>query len=294
MFGFFFKKNFYEGWDNVLFLCIPNLIMDAFGALTLGVFYFSAKLNASLVLSTPLCVVIWVFAVLVLFVVAGVVYTSWGESAVKIARYESSTVKDFFCSIPKSFADGALYGLFLAVVSFATAVGLSYYFKLTPKQLPNGAWYIGTIEGARVAFVDLAAGSVFTWMALTVFQALFLYPAVRSALEPKGFFDAIKKCFVILLDNLGASVSLAVHNIFLSALSIVMAGLVPGFGGLGLARANFVVLISKKYDFIKQWNAEHQTQPLPKRLPWADILQDDIRTTGNRTLKTFFFPWKDK
>lgn len=294
MFSFFFKKNFYEGWDNVLFLCIPNLIMDAFGALTLGIFAFSAKLNAAESLSTPLCIAVWAVAVILLFVVAGVVYTAWGESACKIANYESTGVKDFFRSLPRAFFDGTLYGLFLLLISFATVVGLSYYFKLTPKQFPNGTWYIGPTEGSKVAFVDLAAGSVFAWMALTVFQALFFYPAVRASTQPKSFFDAIKKCFVILLDNLGSSASLAVHNIFLSVLSIVMAGLLPGFGGLGLARANYIVLICKKYDFIKQWNTEHKTQPLPKKLPWADILQEDIRTTGNRTLKTFFFPWKDK
>ena len=33
MLKLFFRKNFYEGWDNLAFFLVPNLIMDAVVAL---------------------------------------------------------------------------------------------------------------------------------------------------------------------------------------------------------------------------------------------------------------------
>lgn len=284
MFNFFFKKNFYDGWDNVLLETVPNILFDIFLFLAGFSFFLSAKLNMASKISNFQCLAIWTGVALVLFVVGSIIVLSWALSAREIASYEAPQLRDFFARLPSVVCDGVLYGLLLFFTTVVTIIGLCYYFRLIPKRSSGGLWYIGVQEGEQLPFIGLVAGSVFLWVVLTIYQMLFLYPAVRAVI-PCSFNKAIKKCFVIFLDNLFACIGLAIHNLFLFALSLVMLGLLPGIGGLGLARVNFVRLIIKKYD----WDGNKNT----KKLPWADILQDDIAATGNRTLKTFFFPWKD-
>lgn len=290
MFGFFFKKNFYDGWDNVLLITVPNLILDLFlflGGLTL---FLAAKLNLSKAISSQSCLIIWGAVILLLFIIGAILTLDWALTAREIAAYEAPELKDFFIRLPSCLLDGVLYGVILFILTLITVTGVCYYFKLTPKTAPNGLWYIGPQVGATLPFVGLAAGSVFVWVAISIYQSLSFFPAVRACLN-NGFRKSIKKCFIIFLDNLGGSCALAVHNLFLFLLSIVMLGLLPGLGGLGLARVNFTRLVIKKYDYITKLQEEKKSSP--KRLPWDEILKDDIESTGHRTLKTFFFPWKE-
>ena len=97
-----------------------------------------------------------------------------------------------------------------------------------------------------------------------------------------------------MLDNLGKNVVMMVYNVFLLFLSIVMLGIAPGIAGLGLARANFLRLLLKKYDYLEELaKAKEKAAANPRRkIPWKEILKEDIATTGTRSFKSFFMPWK--
>lgn len=290
MFGFFFKKNFYDGWDNVLLETVPNLIFDVFlflGAMTL---FLAAKLNLNHAITNNICIIIWAATILLLFIIGSILVLDWALTAREIAAYEATELKDFFIRLPSCLLDGVLFGFLLFILSAVTIFGLCYYFKLTPKRLPNGIWYIGVEEGSVLPFVGLAAGSVFAWVALSVFQMMFFYPAVRAVIG-NGFRKSLKKCFIIFLDNLGASMLLMIHNFVLFAISVVMLGLLPGLSGIGLARVNFVRLVIKKYDYATK--LQNAGKAVPSKVPWKEVLEEDVRVTGNRSLKTFFFPWKE-
>lgn len=274
MLGFFFKKNFYDGWDNVLLIFIPNLILDVFLLIGGGLFFLGTKLNGTA------GIIVWGATILLVFIVAAILSLAWAESAKKIADYESAELKPFFASIKTSIKDGIVYGILMFLVILIAVAGIIFYFR--------------PVSGAHLPFIGLMAGSVFFWIMLTIVSALLWYPAVRAEMH-NPFGKSIKKCFIILLDNIGKCIVLGFYNIFLFLISIVMIGLAPGLGGIVLSRANFFRLLLKKYDYLEEAEktADGKKPVFRNKIPWKELLKDDIELTGSRSIKSFFFPWKE-
>lgn len=293
MFNFFFKKNFYDGWDNVLMEALPNLIAGVFIFLCLLTFYLSASLNKNLIISDTACLIIWASILFILFIVLSILMLSWATVARALANFEAASVKEFFLSMKTVIVDAVKYGTLLFILTVGGITGFCFYFNFIPKRFPNGLPYLGIREGSDLPFIGLLTGSIFTWIMITVLGAILFYPAMRAIYKEKegntpntSMTSLLKKCFILLLDNLLPCILLGVHNLFLLLISCVMLGLIPGLGGLGLARVNFTRLLLKKYD----WQKEHKGV----KINWAKILQEDYNITGTRSLKTFFMPWKEK
>ena len=153
MLGFFFKKNFYDGWDNVLFIFVPNLILDVFFLIGGGLFYLGTKVNGTA------GIIIWGCTVLLVITAGSILSLAWAESAAKIADYESAEIKPFFTSLKTCIKDGILYGIVLFAVLLVSAAGIIFYFR--------------PVSGATLPFIGLMAGSVFFWIMLTIITALF-------------------------------------------------------------------------------------------------------------------------
>lgn len=274
MLGFFFKKNFYDGWDNVLFIFVPNLILDVFFLIGGGLFYLGTKVNGTA------GIIIWGCTVLLVITAGSILSLAWAESAAKIADYESAEIKPFFTSLKTCIKDGILYGIVLFAVLLVSATGIIFYFR--------------PVSGATLPFIGLMAGSVFFWIMLTIISALFWYPSLRAIMH-NPFKKSIKKCFIILFDNIGSCVVLGIYNFFLLIISIIMVGLAPGLGGIGLSRVNFLRILLKKYDYLEI--AEKETagkKPVFRnKIPWQELLKEDIEITGSRSIKSFFMPWKE-
>lgn len=276
MIGFFFKKNFYDGWDNVISLFIPNFIFDAVLLLGGTLFFIGTKLSEAAGLS------LWLAAFFLITVLCSILILAWAESAKEIANYEISGFKEFFEHLKTSIFDGIKYGVTLFFLSIITLCGVIYYFKLAPFQ-----------EKQQLPFIGLLTGCIFCWIALSIFSALFWYPHIRATYH-NTFFKSVKKCFVLMLDNLGKNIVMMFYNVFLLLISIVMLGAAPGMAGLGLARANFLRLLLKKYDYLEELAKDKEKSAAnPRRkIPWRELLEEDIEITGTRTFKTFFMPWK--
>ena len=274
MLGFFFKKNFYDGWDNVLFIFVPNLILDVFFLIGGGLFYLGTKVNGTA------GIIIWGCTVLLLITAGSILSLAWAESAAKIADYESAEIKPFFTSLKTCIKDGILYGIVLFAVLLVSAAGIIFYFR--------------PVSGATLPFIGLMAGSVFFWIMLTIISALFWYPSLRAIMH-NPFKKSIKKCFIILFDNIGSCVVLGIYNIFLLIISIVMVGLAPGLGGIGLSRVNFLRILLKKYDYLEiaEKEAAGKKPVFRNKIPWQELLKEDIEITGSRSIKSFFMPWKE-
>ena len=274
MLGFFFKKNFYDGWDNVLFIFVPNLILDLFFLIGGGLFYLGTKVNGTA------GIIIWGCTVLLVITAGSILSLAWAESAAKIADYESEEIKPFFTSLKTCIKDGILYGIVLFAVLIISAAGIIFYFR--------------PVSGATLPFIGLMAGSVFFWIMLTIISALFWYPSLRAIMH-NPFKKSIKKCFIILFDNIGSCVVLGIYNIFLLIISIVMVGLAPGLGGIGLSRVNFLRILLKKYDYleIEEKEAAGKKPVFRNKIPWQELLKEDIEITGSRSIKSFFMPWKE-
>ncbi len=274
MLGFFFKKNFYDGWDNVLFIFVPNLILDVFFLIGGGLFYLGTKVNGTA------GIIIWGCTVLLVITAGSILSLAWAESAAKIADYESAEIKPFFTSLKTCIKDGILYGIVLFAVLIISAAGIIFYFR--------------PVSGATLPFIGLMAGSVFFWIMLTIISALFWYPSLRAIMH-NPFKKSIKKCFIILFDNIGSCVVLGIYNIFLLIISIVMVGLAPGLGGIGLSRVNFLRILLKKYDYLEiaEKEAAGKKPVFRNKIPWQELLKEDIEITGSRSIKSFFMPWKE-
>ena len=274
MLGFFFKKNFYDGWDNVLFIFVPNLILDVFFLIWGGLFYLGTKVNGTA------GIIIWGCTVLLVITAGSILSLAWAESAAKIADYESAEIKPFFTSLKTCIKDGILYGIVLFAVLIISAAGIIFYFR--------------PVSGATLPFIGLMAGSVFFWIMLTIISALFWYPSLRAIMH-NPFKKSIKKCFIILFDNIGSCVVLGIYNIFLLIISIVMVGLAPGLGGIGLSRVNFLRILLKKYDYLEiaEKEAAGKKPVFRNKIPWQELLKEDIEITGSRSIKSFFMPWKE-
>ena len=274
MLGFFFKKNFYDGWDNVLFIFVPNLMLDVFFLIGGGLFYLGTKVNGTA------GIIIWGCTVLLVITAGSILSLAWAESAAKIADYESAEIKPFFTSLKTCIKDGILYGIVLFAVLLVSAAGIIFYFR--------------PVSGATLPFIGLMAGSVFFWIMLTIISALFWYPSLRAIMH-NPFKKSIKKCFIILFDNIGSCVVLGIYNFFLLIISIVMVGLAPGLGGIGLSRVNFLRILLKKYDYLEiaEKEAAGKKPVFRNKIPWQELLKEDIEITGSRSIKSFFMPWKE-
>ena len=310
MLGFFFRKNFYEGWDNVLLFFVPNLILDAvIVVLGIGAF-FVTKIPESLAV---LGVALWAFFALALILCASIMALAWAESAAEIVDYGVLELREFFKAIKGCVKDGIKYGLVLYVVTIITIVGAIYYLK--PQFNSRVSLQKSTIEaegrmeseiadednssvklktGEQDSFAGLLAGFMFLWISASIYMGLFWYPALRSLLHDR-FGKSMKKCFVILFDNFGKSFVIGLYNIFLFFVSVILLGLAPGLAGIGLSRENAMYLLLKKYDYLAELDKENEPKNSRKRrrIPWGEILEDDIAATGTRTLKGFFMPWKE-
>ena len=74
-----------------------------------------------------------------------------------------------------------------------------------------------------------------------------------------------------------------------------MLGSAPGLTGLTLSRVNFLRLLLKKYDYLEKLDQanEPQNSPARRKIPWNDLLKNEIEMTGVRSFKMFVFPWKE-
>ena len=261
MYLFFIKKNFYDGWDNMLTLIVVNIVVMAASLGLLSLIYALHR-------STPL-----VIALIILFgIVMSILALAAGEIASSAANFGSAHIADFFRAIPSCIADGIRFGLVLAVVGAASYVCIPFYF--VQKTLP--AMFIG---------------SMFVWLVIFTLLSLQWFVAIRSLLH-NNFRKCIKKCFLIFFDNIWFSLFTAAYNFFLTALSVFLFGLLPSVAGITLAQVNALRLRLYKYDYYEA-HPELKTPKEKRYIPWDELLQNDKETLGPRSFKSLIFPWKE-
>ena len=124
MYGFLLKKNFCDGWDNMLNLMIPNVINLVI--ITGTVYFTHAVVSAEILYPT---VFMW------LIVIAGsslvtFVNMSFCENAELIANFGPPSLKAYFTNMGKNFKDGILFGLLQSVIVVLGIIGIPFYLKI--------------------------------------------------------------------------------------------------------------------------------------------------------------------
>lgn len=261
MIGFFIKKAFYDGWDNLLQILLMNIIIIAIG---FGGFFLASITVSILPLS---------FALLAVAVaVEGIVILGVSGIMARVAEYRTFSFLDLWHSATETWKHGALYGLMTGAIALVFVITVPYYLQL------------GNLLGFTLAVLIF-------WIAVIVILSLQWFLPIRSQLD-KRFLKCVKKSFIIFFDNPGFSLFLFLYSAVTLIVSAFTAFLLPGISGLILAQNNALRLRLYKYDWLEK-NPQIDTKAAKKMIPWHELIAEDVETLGHRTFRNFFFPWKD-
>ena len=264
MFGFIIKKNFCDGWDNLLSVIMANLVFLFSG---IGLVLLNGLASRSQ--SELLVLLVLIFSVVFL----SILIFAYSDSAAHIANFEGIHMLDFFKAIPGAIKDGALFGLMNAAVFLISSFSIRYYIVES-----------GTLLG-------FAMGCVIFWVDFFYLLAMQWFIPIR-ALMHNNFKKCFKKSFIILFDNTAFTLLLGIYNLILLVLSVVCIGFFPSMTGLLISNTNALRILLYKYDYLEE-HPELKTKSERRQIPWDDLLAEDREILGPRNLRSFIFPWKD-
>lgn len=275
MFGFFFKKNLCDVWDNIFYVVITNFfsLIVLFGAVM--TFKYELFLDMNEAWRKPLFLATFTFFSILVCTVA----FAGGENASSVARFNAPRYVNFFCGFLRGLKEGAMIGLFIGIVITVAFVSIPFYFSMWKPA-----------DGSTGSFVWLGFIIVIFWFLFATFFALQWYMPVRVVMK-NGFFKCLKKCYLLLLDNMGFTFSVAMVNFLNVLLTVVTFGLFPGMTGIMITNMNAFRLRMYKYDWLEV-NPD-LTMEERKDVPWDALIAKDKKTLGPRPLKSFIFPWKE-
>ena len=260
MIGFFIKKAFYDGWDNLLQIILLNVVIVLFGA---GGIFLAQEVSTYAVLSIGIMIAV--------FALEGIIMMAVSEMMARIADFKSFTFMDLLKAVRGTWLHGLFYALLCGGIFLVFTITMPYYAKM------------GSLFGFVLAVMIF-------WIAVITVLAIQWFLPIRSQLE-KNFLKAIKKCFIIFFDNPGFSLFMFFYTVIVLLLSCVMVLIVPGFAGTILAHNDAFRLRMYKYDWIEK-NPALDFKTARKTIPWEELLAEDDEIVGKRTLRSFFFPWK--
>ncbi|MFO7849418.1 MAG: hypothetical protein R6V67_05620 [Spirochaetia bacterium] len=257
MIGFFIKKAFFDGWDNLLTIALFNLgyvvIIVALLASPMAV-PGSASAAIFLVL---LCVFLFYFY-------TGGVAMFLGE----ITYDRRPEFRDFFSYCLETWKTSITLAVITSIQLIVLIVGFPFYLSMGG-VLATGALSI------------LFWVSVLWWLI-----SLWVYP-VSIQLESSVKLQ-LKKSLFLFLDNTGFTLFLAFYSLLNFFLSLITAFLVPGFTGIHYSRQIALKLRLYKYDYL-----EENPKIPSKNVPWETLLAEEKEKMGKRTAMGMLFPWKD-
>ena len=273
MYGFLFKKNFCDGWDNLFSVVVINVLflISMVGIVLLSSFVTS-KLGTD---TTNMAFYLIQTGILLLGVfIFNIFDFAYGELAQKIANFEGIHFLDFFKRIPGVLPDAFLFSVLIVAIVFISTY--SIYFYIVQQQS-----MVGLFVGALLFWVDIFLLLAFQW-----------FVPIRSTFHNK-FGKCLKKCFIIFMDNTGFSLIIALYNLLLLAVSILPIGFFPSLAGISISKHNAFRLRMYKYDYLEE-HPELKTQKERRNIPWEELIYDDREALGPRKLRSFLFPWKEE
>jgi len=257
MVGFFLRKAFFDGWDNLFALVLLNIgfvLILALGVLAPGIAAVPDWLGAAIAL------------------IALAAFGVWWSTCVfalnAVADFGPLRLADVAAALGKAWVPGLQLAAIGGAAAFALAVGIPFYLS-------------------RGGFLGVFAAGLLFWCAVIIALALQYYVPLRARLGG-GLRKNLRKCFILLVDNPLFSLFLFVYNAVSLALSALLALLLPGFAGTALASDVALRLRMYKYDWIEAHPGADK-----RKIPWDELLGEDRELVGKRTLRGMFFPWKE-
>ncbi len=257
MTGFFIKKSFFDGWDNLLQLILINILY--IGLLLLGLWGIYFLGDNPVFFYTVAALFLLLFSILS----GGVCDVCRGYS-----EYRSETWRVLVRGIRRNLKHSLFFFLILSVIVFMFMFSIPFYSSFN-------------------SFIGAVLSLVVVWILLFVLMALPYYFPLTSYFGGDGPLKTFKKCFIISIDNPGKSLFLIIHMIFDLAISLFTIGLIPGVSGVMLSQADMLKLLMKKYDYLEENPGADR-----KDIDWNALLEEERENIGPRSLKNMIFPWK--
>ena len=259
MIGFLIKKGFFDIWDNLLIVGLMNIGY----LIPLGLFYLTVGVIAAEA-STALIVALLLLSLLVFSFYSLVV----NAMAFGFSRYKKSG----FAAIKEAFRYH--WGHALLYFCICVAIGITLFFDI---------WFYF----AMGTYFGIIMGMILLWVVVAFVLALQYFFPLCFHMEADKPFKTLKKSFLLVADNFGVTMFLALRTVIDLALTILTATLLPGLCGICLSRMDTVKLLMKKYDFL-----EENPDATRKDINWEDLLYEERQLVGPRSLKSMIFPWK--
>ena len=222
--GFFIKKAFFDGWDNLIGMVLLNLVYLAL--------FFLALYSFSL---TSFGVLPFVAGMVALLFVYSVFSGAVSNVAYAYSDYRRDTWSDLKAGFSRYFRHALLR---FAVYIFQIVLALF----VIPFYMRNFG-LAGTIISV-----------ILIWLEIFSLIAMPYYWALSSHLPGDRPLKTLKKCFIVMGDNMGFSIFFLLYNIV--------------------------------------YYLEEHPEADRRHLPWADILYDEEDKVGPRSFKNMIFPWK--
>ena len=183
MFGFIIKRNFFDGWDNLLSVIMCNVIFLFAG---IGLVLLNALASKAAVLT----VLSFVFT----FIVLSILIFAYSDTAAHIANFDGIHYLDFFKAIPGVLKDATLFGLMNAAVVMISSFSIRYYFM------------------EMQSLAGVALGAAIVWIVVFYLLAMQWFIPIRLLMH-NDFKKCLKKSFIILFDNTGFTLAMALYNL---------------------------------------------------------------------------------
>ncbi len=269
MIGFFIKKNFFDGWENLSSIIVSNLLTLPFVAFI----FFTFWIGGPIIIFNGVGSVVLLQAASLFFGVALIIVFSsaYAKNAISIINSEGTKCSDYFKNLGWAFKENLGFGFLVSFIVTSLAVGVPFYI------------YLNSFYGVMIA-------SFLLCFALIVLLALQWYIPLKVLLGFK-FKKTILKCFDILFDNFAFSLFMALYSTVLFACSVVLLFFMPGFSGIVLGYVNALKLRLYKYDWLEQHKNLKGAKDR-KNIPWDALLKEDRDAMSKKSLKRLFTPWR--
>jgi len=264
MIKFLAKKSFYDFLDH--FFCM--LLLNA-GFLIVLIVSLAISSVVVFIFQDKAVVLIPAAAALVIFILT--VYTG-GAAGIVYAITEKKPVsfREFGHCLKSSLKNSLLLALTHCLFLFLFFNALFFY------------------TGVKFMVGPLAASLLF-WLGLLWYTAVQFFFAIHYRLE-KRFFKIFKMMFVFFLDNQLFSLGLLLASILLALLTIPTLLLIPGYAFLLLLTGLGLKFRLYKYTYLKNRAAEQPNNTRRNKIPWHNLLADELEPLAKRTLLNTFFP----
>ena len=269
MYGLLLKKTFFDMWDNLFSVLAINLGFLLIFIVSIVVTEFSRGLVA-IALSNTLPIFTILRHLIINSIFLSLIFIYLGAACAftkELTEKNKPGFGDFFRYLKTNAKGGCIFGFINAFLIFILVASRQTYYN--------------SVFGIFVFYLMLWL--YFLWIA----SSQYFFPLLTRF--DKNVYKNIKKMLMLLLDNFGLTIiGLVIPGVIIMVLYPVTMFLAFGPATLMLMYNIALTFLLHRYEYLEE-NPEKNR----KKIPWQQLLIEEEKKVGKRTLKGFFFPWKE-